>query len=147
FAGRLALVTGAAGAIGAASAARFGREGAALLLTDRDAVGLAKVEEKLRAEGVKVSAVACDQSSPDDVAALFAAVPETGIDICFANAGWGRTDPILTMDPQLWKRAFDINVYGTFLICQAAARSMESHGRGGSIVITASTGAQQPAAL
>lgn len=147
FAGRVALVTGGAGGIGAATAERFARDGAKVVVADIEEAAVTAVAEKLAAEGLDVSAARCDQTSPKDVAALFDVQLAEGVDIVFANAGWGRTDPFLDISFDTWRQTYDINVHGTFLVCQAAARKMVAQGRGGSIVITSSSGATETAAL
>lgn len=149
FEGRVALVTGAAGGIGAATARRLAEEGALLVLADRDKDGIEPVAEKLRADGFEAAAVLVDQTRPDDVDALFSAIVGTydRLDVCFANAGFGRVEPFLDLSLSNWQRHVDVNLTGTFLICQGAARRMVSCGSGGSIVVTTSSGAVSPAAL
>lgn len=147
FAGKVALITGAAGDIGAAVAQRFAREGARVVLADKNSEGLAKVVANLQGCGLPVVAVTCDQTSSEQVEALFREHLSGGLDICFANAGWGRTDAFVDMPIDTLRRTFDINVFGTVIVCQAAARAMIAGKRGGSIILTSSTGAQQAAAL
>lgn len=145
FKGRTAVVTGGGGAIGSASAERLAREGARVVIADIDLDAAQIVAERLRGLGLDATAARCDQTSAEEVAALFDnAVPE-GVDICFANAGWGRTDPFLDVSAEVWRQTYDVNVTGTFLVCQAAARKMVAQKRGGAIVITSSSGATQPA--
>lgn len=135
LAGRTAVVTGAAGDIGAAAARRLAAQGAEVVLADRDEEGLLGVAEPLR----RARAIVCDQSDPEAVERLFSGLDR--VDVCFANAGYGRFAAFLDQDLESWRRHLDVNLTGTFLVCQAAARAMVRGGRGGSIVINASTAA------
>lgn len=137
--GRTALVSGAAGDIGAAAGRRLLAEGADVVLVDRDERGLAAVVESLSEAGPRVVGVVCDQADPEAVERLFSDLDR--VDVCFANAGYGRFAAFLDQDLESWRRHLDVNLTGTFLICQAAARLMVRGGRGGSIVINASTAA------
>jgi NAD(P)-dependent dehydrogenase (short-subunit alcohol dehydrogenase family) len=147
FSGKVALITGAAGDIGAAVAQRLARAGARVVLADKNREGLARVTAALVDSGLSAVAVECDQTSSEQVEALFREHLADGLDICFANAGWGRTDAFIDMPLDTLRRTFDINVFGTVMVCQAAARAMIAGKRGGSIILTSSTGAQQAAAL
>ncbi|WP_158882733.1 SDR family NAD(P)-dependent oxidoreductase [Amycolatopsis anabasis] len=148
FQGRVALVTGAASGIGAATARTLADAGAVVVLADRDQK-VTEVAGKLAAEGREVVAQRCDQTRPDEVTALVDRVHAEyeRLDVCVANAGYGRAVPFLDTPLPVWQRTYDINVTGTFLVCQAAARRMVACGDGGSIVVTSSSGSQVPAAL
>jgi NAD(P)-dependent dehydrogenase (short-subunit alcohol dehydrogenase family) len=128
-----------------ASARRLAAEGAEIILADRDAPALEEAGAELAAIGPAPRLVVFDQSDPDSVAALFE--PIERLDVCFANAGYGRFAPLLEQDLAVWRRHLEINLTGTFLVCQAAARIMVAAGRGGSIVVNASTSALQSSAL
>jgi len=145
LAGKVALVTGAAGGIGAAAARRLARDGARVVLTDRDREGLAATAGELGLPDREVGFHCCDQTDPAEVEALFEAVGP--VDVCFANAGYASPTPIVEQDLKSWKRHLDVNVTGTMLVCQGAARAMIESGRGGSIILTASTSARFSTAL
>lgn len=146
FEGKVALVTGAAGEIGAATAALFAAEGARVIVADRDETGLARVTEEIAKQGGQCVAATCDQTDPDQVEALFTEVTGKRLDVCFANAGYARFGPVLGMDLATWQRHVDVNLTGTFLVIQGAARLMAA-GEGGSIVINASTAALRSCTL
>ena len=141
--GRVVLVTGAAGDIGAATAAAFARAGAILVITDRRADALGQIAAVLAEAGGEVAAIPADQTDPSAVAALFS---ELGarfgrLDAAFVNAGYGRYGELLTLSFDQWRRHIDVNLNGGFLMAQGAAQAMAAAGRGGSIVMTASTAA------
>lgn len=139
---RTILVTGAAGDIGAAAARRFAADGAKVVVTDRRAYDLEAVAAGLRAGGGQVLAYACDQTVPAAVSGLFAAIASFGpLEAAFINAGYGRYGALIDMDFDQWKRHVDVNLNGGFLMATGAARAMVSGGRGGAIVVNASTAA------
>ena len=94
FKSKTALITGAAGDIGAATAAAFAKAGANIVLTDRRADALTSVAEALASHGVEVMAHACDQTDPLAVGEMFAAIKDrfNGLDAAFINAGYGRKE-------------------------------------------------------
>lgn len=143
FTGRTALVTGAAGDIGAAAAIAFAEAGASVVVTDRRADALEAVAERVRAAGASVTAHACDQTDPQAVAGLFAAIESaTGrLDAAFVNAGYGRYGALIDMPFDQWRKHVDVNLNGGFLMAQGAARLMRQGGRGGAIAMNASTAA------
>ncbi|XVQ15169.1 SDR family NAD(P)-dependent oxidoreductase [Spirillospora sp. CA-255316] len=146
FDGRVALVTGAAGGIGAATARLLASQGARVVLADRDGEHARAHAESIIADGGDAVAATCDQTDPDQVGRLFADTIGERLDICVANAGYGRFGSVLTQDLATWRRHVDVNLTGTFLICQAAARAMARR-RGGAIVINASTAALRSCTL
>jgi NAD(P)-dependent dehydrogenase (short-subunit alcohol dehydrogenase family) len=147
FFGKVALITGAAGDIGAAVARRFAAEGAKVVLADKNREGVEAIAAALVESGSAAVAVECDQTSSEQVESLFRQHLAGGLDICFANAGWGRPDPFIDLPLDTLRRTLEINVVGTFIVCQATARAMVATKRGGSIILTSSTGAQQAGAL
>lgn len=139
---RTMLVTGAAGDIGAAAARRFAADGARVVITDRRADELEALSADMRAAGADVLAYACDQTDPAAVAGLFAAIAAFGpLDAAFINSGYGRYGALIDMDFDQWKRHIDVNLNGGFLMATGAARAMANGGRGGAIVVNASTAA------
>jgi NAD(P)-dependent dehydrogenase (short-subunit alcohol dehydrogenase family) len=142
FDGRIVLITGAAGGMGAAIAQAFHEEGANLLLFDRDADAL---EGLTGADGLlggpsRVRAVVGDVASRADVSrAVGTAVQVWGaLDAVIAQAGIGGVVPLGEVDDDSWHRMLDVNLTGVFLTVQESARAMRA---GGSIVVTASTNA------
>jgi NAD(P)-dependent dehydrogenase (short-subunit alcohol dehydrogenase family) len=143
FTGKTALVTGAGGDIGAATAIRFAKEGATVVIFDRKEELLAETAEACAATGAEVLTYGVDQTDREAVeAAIEAAAEKTGgIDLLFANAGYGQFAPFLDISERAWQRHLDVNLSGTFNICQVVARRMAADRRGGSIVVNTSSGA------
>jgi NAD(P)-dependent dehydrogenase (short-subunit alcohol dehydrogenase family) len=139
--GKAAIVTGAASGIGEATALLFGREGADLILADRDADRGEKVASAVTQTGAKATFVKTDVSKVDDVRAMVAAaVKEYGrLDIIFNNAGIEGEMNMPTADCSLenWDRVIGINLSGVFYGMKFAIPEMLKAG-GGSIINNAS---------
>jgi meso-butanediol dehydrogenase/(S,S)-butanediol dehydrogenase/diacetyl reductase len=121
--GRIALITGAARGIGAATARRLAAGGAKLVLADLDKAGV----EKLAAELGGV-AVAADVTRADDVARMIDEPYRRfgRLDVLFNNAGVIRVQPILDVTEAEWDRVMSVNLKAVFFVLQAAARRMKA---------------------
>ncbi len=140
LAGKSCVVTGAAHGIGRATAERFAREGARLVLADIDEEGIAKARAQLAADGADVIAVTGDVSDPDDARRMIdAAVHGYGrLDVAVANAGIIPLLDITAAGPQDWDQVMAIDGRGMFLTCKYAVEAMLAGGGGGSIVCLSS---------
>lgn len=137
--GRVAIITGAASGIGAASARLFATEGARLVLADVDAEAVARVARAIEQDGGEAVAVRTDVADDGEVAAMVATALERygRLDVLFANAGvsgTGTVDEIALADLD---RVLGVNLRGSFLCARHAVPAMARTG-GGSIVFTAS---------
>ena len=134
-AGKIAVVTGAAQGIGFACAERLHSEGAKVWLADRNAEKVAAAAAKLDPKGATAFAFTCDVSKRADVAALVAeAVSKSGrLDIMVNNAGITISKSVLDLTDEEYERVIGVNLTGTFMGTQEAARVMVAQG-GGAIV-------------
>ena len=130
----MAIITGAASGIGAATAHRFAAEGATVAIFDRDAEGAMTV-----AAATGGHAYALDVRDGDEVTEVVERVAQTlgRIDILVNNAGTGDLRPMHTVDDKLWHRLIDVNLTGTFNATRAVIPYMLDTG-GGAIVNNAS---------
>ena len=142
LAGRVALVTGGAGGIGRATAARLLREGACVVLADFDDVACAEAQTELSASFGKdgVTTAHIDVTSEAQVSAGFAtaALAFGGLDILVSNAGIASSAPVTETTLELWNRNMDILSTGYFLVSREAFKLFEQQDMGGNIVFVAS---------
>ena len=135
---KVALVTGSAGGIGKAVAAKFIEEGACVVLNDIDADRLeATREEFLRRYGRDASvATVLDVTSSSDAADAFdlAALEFGGVDIVVNNAGISISRAMEDYTEEEYDRLLDVLAKGQFLVSQAVVRTMKKQGMGGDIV-------------
>ena len=140
--GKVAIVTGAASGIGRASSALFAREGARLVIVDRDADGLSKTAKAIQEENGTALLVAGDAADEDNVKSFIRRAIETfgTLDVIYANAGISGglvPPPLLQQTTDDWLGVLKVNLLGPFLAIKHAAPHMVQKGRG-SIVLTAS---------
>lgn len=142
--GRIAFVTGAAGGIGAATAARLLSEGACVMLTDRDGDTLTTIEADLKKRFGKdvVASSRCDVTDEDQVQTAFDSCARIfgGVDIVVANAGLASSASIEETTTAIWRRNYDVLAEGYFLTCRAAFPLLKLQ-KGGSIVFVGSKNA------
>lgn len=143
FQDKTVIVTGAAGGIGSAIAARFASEGARVVLTDVNAEGVAAAAQAI---GGATRGFASDISAPAGCQAIIEDVMETegAIDVLCNNAGINRRGPLLALSEGDWDLSFAINVDAIFHLCRAALPHMIDAG-GGAIVNTCSQWGLYPA--
>ncbi len=142
LAGRVAFVTGGAGGIGRATAARLVGEGACVVLADIDQSALedtqADFAKRYGADAVR--SVKLDVTKEDAVISSFAeaCVEFGGIDILVSNAGIASSAPIESTELSMWNRNIDILATGYFLVSREAFRLFRRQNLGGNVVFVAS---------
>jgi 3(or 17)beta-hydroxysteroid dehydrogenase len=136
LAAKTALVTGAAGGIGAAIAHRFAEAGAAVMLADLNGDAAEATAARLRADGLAVTATALDVRSEDDWQAVTDALlaRHGALDVLVNNAGIALppAPSFAQSSYDDWKRIMAVNLDGVFLGMRAAVRAMGA--KGGAIV-------------
>lgn len=147
--GRVAVVTGGAVGIGYGIAARLAEAGAAVTIADADGESAAIAAKELRDRGFEANSVAGDIADAGDVAAMFARAEEYDqrIDILVNNAGIYPFVPALEETPATFERVLAVNLEGTFLCSQHAARLMIAKGGGGRIINITSVDALHPSSI
>jgi meso-butanediol dehydrogenase/(S,S)-butanediol dehydrogenase/diacetyl reductase len=135
--GKRVLITGGAGGIGTATAARFLEEGSRVVVLDRDAAALRRVEDELSSLSGTINS---DVSDPDDVARAFEELDDMveSLDVVINNAGISIRHRFMDISPQEWRQVMEVNLNGVFFVAQQAAQRM-LEGEGGVILNMGST--------
>ncbi|MFF1379132.1 2,3-dihydro-2,3-dihydroxybenzoate dehydrogenase [Streptomyces sp. NPDC058308] len=144
---KIALVTGAAGGIGAAVARALGEDGTVVAAVDKDAGQLGETVEKLTADGLAVEAFPADVTDGAAVRELVDAVERDlgPVDHLVNAAGILREGPVADFRDEDWQATFAVNVTGVFQVSQAVVARMVPRRRG-AIVTVASNAASTPRA-
>lgn len=134
---RVAIVTGAASGIGAASARLFAAEGARLALVDQDERGLGQVAAEIEGGGGQALAIAADVSSAGAARAGVAQVMERWgrIDVLLTAAGISLGGAVDVVEEAAWDRTFAVNVKGTYLWVHNAIKPMIAAGSGAIVTV------------
>ena len=143
LAGQIAVITGAAGAIGFATAKAFAAAGAEIALLDNDGAALV---EAAKAFGGTALSVRCDVTDDASVRAAFDRIVETfgGVDILVSNAGAAFQGRIGTVDDATLRQSFELNFFSHQRVAQNAVRIMLAQGTGGCLLFNASKQAVNP---
>jgi 3-oxoacyl-[acyl-carrier protein] reductase len=130
--GRVALVTGAARGIGAATAVALAEAGARVALVDRDAEGIEKTADAIGRAGSDALAITADVTdAPAIERAVDAVVAEWGrLDVLVNNAGIVRDATLGKVSDDDWTATLDVNLRGTMIGTRAALRPMRAAGSG-----------------
>ncbi len=143
FNGKVALVTGATKGIGQAAAVRLAKESALVGVNYRATGDPSKTMAMINEIGGKAFPVEADMRKPDQVVAMVDEVAKKGgrLDFLVSNAA---INPLLQWDEttlEHYNEIQEINLRGTWVVCQAAAKQMISEGHGGAIVTVSSISA------
>jgi 3-oxoacyl-[acyl-carrier protein] reductase len=141
---KVAVITGGGRGIGREIARRFAREGASVVIADLDETSAREVAAEIEAGGGQALALRLDVADPQLVTAAIDATRQRfgRVDVLVNNAGIGSCEPVLDLTLAEWERNLRINLTGTFLCAQAAARVMVEQG-GGRIINIASISGQR----
>jgi rhamnose utilization protein RhaD (predicted bifunctional aldolase and dehydrogenase)/NAD(P)-dependent dehydrogenase (short-subunit alcohol dehydrogenase family) len=140
---QIAAVTGAGGAIGAATAQAFAATGAEVALLDVNFNAAAEQAEKL---GSTALPVACDVTDAESVRTAFDKIVENfgGVDIVVSNAGAAWQGRIGEVSEDVMRKSFELNFYGHQRVAQAAVKIMLAQGTGGCLLFNVSKQAVNP---
>jgi rhamnose utilization protein RhaD (predicted bifunctional aldolase and dehydrogenase)/NAD(P)-dependent dehydrogenase (short-subunit alcohol dehydrogenase family) len=143
LAGQVAAITGAGGAIGAATARAFADAGAEIALLDVDADAAAKSAKVI---GGAALAITCDVTSTASVQGAFDRVVAAfgGVDIVISNAGAAWEGKIGEVDEGLLRESFELNFFAHQKVAQAAVKIMLTQGAGGCLLFNVSKQAVNP---
>lgn len=138
---KVALITGATGGFGSASAKGLAKAGAKVMLTGRSAEKLEPVLKEIQEAGYAAAYVVGRPDDPDDIKHI---VEETvkqfgGIDILITSAGLSRIHPITEFPVEEFEEIMDVNVKGSWLISREVGRVMIDQGSGGKVILVSST--------
>jgi rhamnose utilization protein RhaD (predicted bifunctional aldolase and dehydrogenase)/NAD(P)-dependent dehydrogenase (short-subunit alcohol dehydrogenase family) len=141
--GQIAAITGAAGAIGAATARAFATAGAEVALLD---VNFSGAEEQAKKIGASAFPVACDVTDEESVRTVFDIVVKHfgGLDILISNAGAAWQGRIGDVGEEVLRQSFELNFYGHQRAAQAAVKIMRAQGTGGCLLFNVSKQAVSP---
>ncbi len=145
LAGQIVAITGAAGAIGAATARAFAAAGAGAEVALLD-IDLAAASARAKEIGGAALPVACDVTDAPSVRAAFDRVSEAfgGVDIVVSNAGAAWQGRIGDVDEAVLRQSFELNFYGHQRVAQNAVRIMRAQGTGGCLLFNVSKQAVNP---
>lgn len=140
LAGKVAIITGGARGIGLAGAQMFLREGAKVVIADKDAEASAMAEKELKALG-QVKSIVTNVRNPQEVERMVKETVDTfgKLDVLYNNAGYSIVEKVGAADLPLevWHETIDVNLNGSFYCTKYAIPHMIKNG-GGSIMYTAS---------
>lgn len=140
--GKVAFVTGAGRGIGKAVALALANEGVSVGLLARTETDLKGVVSEIEERGVKGAYAAVDISAREEVEqAVQKLTDELGAaDILINNAGIGKFESLMEMDPEEWKRTIDVNLMGPYYVTRAVLPQLIEKNRGDIINISSTNG-------
>ncbi len=141
FDGKVAIVTGGSSGIGRATALRFARDGAAVVVAARSADGCAEVVRRIEALGGRALAAPADVRRAEEVEAMVRRAVETfgGLDFAFNNAGAGGGALLHELSEEEWARLIDTNLTGVWRCMKYEIPAMLA--RGGGVIVNNSSAA------
>jgi len=140
--GTIAIITGAAGGIGEATAGALARRGCRLVLADLNVAGAQAVAKRLQEQGFDSSPAEVDVGDAASVQAMVRGVADKHgrIDVLVNNAGIESSSPFLEIDLQTYERVMRVNTTSVWLCCQAVIPLMQQQKRGSIVNISSVAG-------
>lgn len=137
--GKVALVTGATGALGSTASKTFAACGAKVIMTARNSSLLKNIKEEIEEDGGEAIFVAADPTNYEDVERVIkAGLDKFGsIDILVTAAGINNFGPIHIQSKEEWQMVLNVNVIGTYYFCREVGKVMMEKG-GGKIILIGS---------
>lgn len=138
--GKVAMVTGATGALGKVLAKAYGYAGAKVMMTGRSEGKLKDLEAEFKAEGIDCAYFVADPAKEDDVQALVkATVDKYGeVNILAVCHGYNKPKPILEQSVEEWQYIMDADCKSVYIVLKYVAQQMVAQGKGGKIVVVTS---------
>ncbi len=138
--GKVALVTGATGALGKVLSKAYGYAGAKVMMTGRNEAKLKELEEEFKAEGIECAYCVADPSKEEDVEALIkATVAAFGeVNILAVCHGYNKPQNILDQSVADWQYIMDADCKSVYVVCKYVAHQMVEQGKGGKMVVVTS---------
>lgn len=138
--GKVAMVTGATGALGKVLAKAYGYAGAKVMMTGRSEGKLKDLEAEFKAEGIDCAYFVADPAKEDDVQALVkATVDKYGeVNILAVCHGFNKPKPILEQSVEEWQYIMDADCKSVYIVLKYVAQQMVAQGKGGKIVVVTS---------
>lgn len=138
--GKVAMVTGATGALGKVLAKAYGYAGAKVMMTGRSEGKLKDLEAEFQAEGIDCAYFVADPAKEDDVQALVkATVDKYGeVNILAVCHGFNKPKPILEQSVEEWQYIMDADCKSVYIVLKYVAQQMVAQGKGGKIVVVTS---------
>jgi 3-oxoacyl-[acyl-carrier protein] reductase len=139
--GKVAIVTGGSRGIGAEIGARLAEDGAAVVVSGRDADRLERAVRGLEAQGGAALGIVADAASREDCERLVSTARQHfgRIDILVNNAGMTHDELLVRMKDEDWDRVMDVNLRSAFLMTRAVTKALVRGKRGGRIINISST--------
>lgn len=139
---KVAIITGGAMGIGSETAMTLAKENYHVIIADINVAAAKTFSENLKAEGFKATHCEIDVSSASSIENAFQYIEQTfgRCDVLVNSAGIAKTMPFLEYDADIFNKTMNINVTGTFLCCQFAAKLMKRNNFGRIINIASVAG-------
>ncbi len=137
---KVAVITGATGALGRAIAFGYGHAGMKVFVTGRNESKNKGLCDELKSAGIECASEAGDPAKEEDVIKIVNSAVKTfgEINVLVTAAGYNHPQPIVEQDLSEWKKIMDSDVQGTWLFCKYAGKQMIEQGKGGKVILVSS---------